>query len=263
MQAAEQIAKQSAEEAAALATALRFGDTTLILSHRLSAWCGKGPALEEDLALANTALDLLGQARLWLSLAGELEGRGRDEDALAYHRTDREFRNVLLVEQPNGDYAQTLVRQLYFDLWHSLALGLLAQGSDGRLAAIAAKAQKEVAYHLRRSSDLVIRLGDGTAESHCRTQGAAKGLWAYTGELFAPDFLDISKGDSQSLLSFSSVRQDWINTLSHIFQTATLRVPPADAWMHTGSARGVHTEHLSYLLAEMQVLPRTYPGARW
>lgn len=251
----------------AFATALRFGDTTLILSHRLSEWCGKGPALEEDLALANTALDLLGQARLWLSLAGELEGLGRDEDALAYHRTDREYRNLLLVELPNGDYAHTLMRQLFFDLWHSLALGTLTQSPEPRIADISAKAQKEVAYHLRRSADLIIRLGDGTPESHRRTQAAADTLWPYTSELFAHDFLGLSTPDpqtnSQQTLSFATLREPWLTSLSHIFQTAKLRVPPADAWMHRGSPQGIHTEHLSYLLAEMQVLPRTYPNARW
>lgn len=253
----------AAQGSPAFAYALRFGDTALILSHRLSEWCGKGPALEEDVALANVALDLLGQARLWLSLAGELEGEGRDEDALAYHRTDREFRNVLLVEQPNGDYAHTLVRQLYFDLWHSLALGVVARSPDRRFAEIAAKAQKEVAYHLRRSSDLIIRLGDGTEESHRRTQAAADALWPYTGELFDTGFANAAPSTDLLHVDFGALREDWLHSLGHIFQTATLRVPPPDAWMHKGGAQGIHTEHLGYLLAEMQVLPRTFPGARW
>ena len=240
--------------------ALRFGDTALILSQRLAAWCGKGPALEEDLAMTNTALDLLGQARLWLALAGEIEGAGRDEDALAYHRTDREFCNVLLVEQPNGDYAQTLVRQLYFDLWHSLALRILSRSEEPRIAGIAAKAQKEVAYHLRRSSDLVLRLGDGTEESHRRTQAAVDGLWGYTGELFELNFLG---GSADNLLELPGLRDEWLRSLAHLFEKATLRMPPADAPMQKGSAEGIHSEHLSYLLAEMQVLPRTYPNARW
>ena len=177
-------------QTAAFAYALRFGDTALILSHRLSEWCGKGPSPEEDLALTNVALDLLGQARHWLSLAAELEGAGRDENVLAYLRSEREFRNMLLVELPNGDYAHTLVRQFYFDLWHSLALGVLAQARDLRFAGIAGKAQKEVAYHLRRSSDLVVRMGDGTEQSHRRTQAAVDALWPYTGEFFAPDFIE-------------------------------------------------------------------------
>ena len=243
------------------ALALRFGDSALILSHRLSEWCGKGPALEEDLALANTALDLLGQARLWLTLAGEIEGRGRDEDALAYGRTDREYRNLLLVEQPNGDYAHTLIRQLYFDLWHSLALSVLVRVADQRVADIAAKAQKEVAYHLRRSADLIVRLGDGSDESHRKTQAAADALWPYTGEMFHAWF--VGAMEEQALPDFFALRQEWFSGLSRIFHSATLRLPSPEAWMHQGGAHGVHTEHLSYLLAEMQVLPRTYPGARW
>ncbi len=250
-------------QTAAFAHALRFGDTALILSHRLSELCGKGPSIEEDLALANVALDLLGQARHWLSLAGELEGAGRDEDALAYRRTDREFRNLLLVEQPNGDYAHTLVRQLYFDLWHSLALGLVTRARDQRFVGIAAKAQKEVAYHLRRSSDLVIRLGDGTEESHHRTQAAVDTLWAYTGELFAANFIDSAATELEEHFDFAALREEWLRRLGHIVQAATLRLPSPEAYMHQGSARGMHTEHLGYLLAEMQVLPRTYPGARW
>lgn len=245
------------------ALALRFGDSALILSHRLSEWCGKGPALEEDLALANTSLDLLGQARLWLTLAAEIEGRGRDEDGLAYHRTDREYRNLLLAEQPNGDYAYTLMRQLYFDLWHSLALGSMVAYHDRRFADIAAKAGKEVAYHLRRSADLVVRLGDGSEESHRRTQAAADALWPYTGELFAADFLGLSKAEEEGSLNFSALRGGWLSNLSEIFKSATLRLPPLEAPMHKGAAHGMHTEHLSYLLAEMQVLPRTYPDARW
>lgn len=248
---------------AALAYALRMGDSTLVLSHRLSEWCGRGPALEEDLALANVALDLLGQARLWLSLAGELEGNGRDEDTLAYHRTDREFRNVLLVEVPNGNYAHTLMRQLYFDLWHSLVLGLLTRAHNPRIAEIAAKSQKEVAYHLRRSTDLIVRIGDGTDKSHRLTQAAADALWLYTGELFAGDFIDLPLSNSEDVIDLSSLRGEWLHTIEHIFTLATLELPSPDAWMQKGSAQGIHTEHLSYLLAEMQVLPRTYPGAKW
>ena len=247
----------------ALGYALRMGDSTLVLSHRLSEWCGKGPALEEDLALANVALDLLGQARLWLQLAAELEGSGRDEDALAYRRTDREFRNVLLVELPNGHYAHTLTRQLYFDVWHSLALGLFARARNPRIADIAAKSQKEVAYHLRRSSDLFIRIGDGTDHSHQLTQAAADALWPYTGELFATDFIDAAIRDEDEHFDMSLLRSDWLRAVEHIFKAATLQVPSENVWMQTGSARGIHTEHLGYLLAEMQVLPRTYPDARW
>ncbi len=167
---------------------LRLGDTALILSHRMSEWCGKGPALEEDMALANTALDLLGQARLWLSYAAECEAAGRDEDALAYLREERDFHNLLLVELPNGNYADTIVREFYFDAWHSLALDQLTRSSDPRISAIAAKSQKEVTYHLRRSSDLVVRMGDGTAHSRTLVQAAADALWPYTGEMFLRRF---------------------------------------------------------------------------
>ena len=165
---------------------LRLGDNALILGHRLSEWCGHSPALEEDLALSNVALDLIGQTQLWLNLAGEVEGKGRDADKLAYLRDARDFRNVLLVEQPNGDFAMTMARQFYFDAWHYLLLRDLSGSKDSRVAEIAAKGLKEVTYHLERSRDWVLRLGDGTEESHRRMQAAIDDLWMYTGELFEP-----------------------------------------------------------------------------
>lgn len=240
----------------------RFGDTALILSQRLAELCGKGPALEEDMALANTALDLLGQARLWLSYAGHVEGAGRDEDALAYLRGDREFHNFLLVEQPNASYAEVLMRQFYFDVWHNLALARLESSSDSRIAEIGAKARKETAYHLRRSSDLVVRLGDGTEESHTRMQAAADLLWPFTGEFFASDFVDTAMAAAGAGFEAASVRDDWLHYASQLFSKATLRLPP-DTWMLQGGKQGVHTEHLSYLLAEMQVLHREQPEAAW
>lgn len=242
---------------------LRLGDTALVLSQRLGEWCGKGPALEEDMALANVALDLLGQARLWLGYAGEVEGAGRDEDALAFLRVEREFGNFLLVEQPNGTYADTLIRQLYFDAWHYFALEQLSRSSDPRIGEIAAKAHKEVAYHLRRSSDLIVRLGDGTELSHRLVQEAADALWAYTGELFAGDAVDEAAADTGFGFNPSSLKHAWLSRIRETFSAATLAVPPEDAWMHLGAKRGIHTEHLGYLLAEMQSLPRTYPGATW
>ena len=169
---------------------LRFGDNTLVLSQRLGQWCGKGPALEEDMALTNVALDLLGQARLWLSYAAELQGEGADEDSLAFHRDASAFYNLLLVEQPNGTYADTLMRQLLFDAWHALALRELGASTDQRVADIAQKATKEVAYHLRRSSDLVVRLGDGSERSHAMMQDALDNLWRFTGEMFEADAID-------------------------------------------------------------------------
>ena len=241
----------------------RLADTTLVLSHRLAELCGKGPALEEDMALANVALDLLGQARMWLGYAGEIEGAGRGEDDLAYLRGDREYHNFLLVELPNGSYADVLMRQFYFDAWHSLALNKLSASADPRIAEIAAKAAKEVAYHWRRSSDLVVRLGDGTGESHGRMQAAADSLWPYTGEMFIADHVDAAMALSGEGFDPGELQKEWLTTVERVFATATLQMPPRDAWMQKGGKQGAHTEHLGYLLAEMQALPRIYAGAQW
>ncbi|MGH3182433.1 MAG: 1,2-phenylacetyl-CoA epoxidase subunit PaaC, partial [Streptosporangiaceae bacterium] len=193
--------------------ALRLGDNDLILSQRLGAWCGHGPVLEEDLALANVALDLLGQARLWLGLAAKVEGAGRNEDQLAYLRDAGEFRNLLLTEQPNGDYACTTVRQYFFDAWHRLLLDTLAAGApDPRVRDIAAKARIEVAYHLRRSRDWVIRLGDGSEESHRRTQAAVAELWPFAGEMFAADGVDAAVCD------LAALRGPWIEQVQSTLQ---------------------------------------------
>jgi ring-1,2-phenylacetyl-CoA epoxidase subunit PaaC len=241
----------------------RFGDTALILSQRLAELCGKGPALEEDLALTNTALDLLGQARLWLSYAAEIENAGRDEDALAYLRSDRAFRNFLLVEQPNHSYSHVLMRQFYFDVWHNLALVRLESSMNPRIVEIAAKARTEAAYHLRRSGDLVIRLGDGTEESHARMQSAADALWSFTGEFFQADAIDDAMVSSGEGFAPAALHGDWLRTIQQAFDEATLRMPSIDLWMHTGGKQGIHTEHLGYLLAEMQVLQRDFPGTTW
>lgn len=249
--------------AAKFAYLTRLGDTALVLSQRLSELCGKGPALEEDMALANTALDLLGQARLWLNYAGEIEGEGRDEDALAYLRNDREFRNFLLVEQPNGNYAQTMMRQFLFDAWHSLALTQLMRSSDDRIAEIAAKSQKEVTYHLRRSSDLIVRMGDGTKLSRIYTQDALNMLWPFTGEMFMPDAVDQSLTLSGEGFDPSGLRREWLDYVTKVFAVATLQMSSADAWMQKGGKQGLHSEHLGYLLAEMQVVSRAHPEARW
>ncbi len=241
----------------------RLGDTALVLSQSIAGLCGKGPALEEDMALANTALDLLGQARLWLSYAGEIEGAGRDEDALAYLRGDREFRNFLLVEQPNGNYADTMVREFFFDCWHSLALAELMRSTDPRIAGIAAKSNKEVAYHLRRSSDLIVRMGDGTEQSRAFTQAAADTLWPFTGEMFTGDSVDVEMTASGEGFDPATLKSRWLVYVAQVFAVATLRMPPADAWMQKGGKQGVHSEHLGFLLAEMQVVPRAHPGAKW
>ncbi|MBV7482271.1 1,2-phenylacetyl-CoA epoxidase subunit PaaC [Bordetella sp. BOR01] len=245
---------------------LRLGDTTLVLSQRLSEWCGHGPALEEDLALTNTALDLLGQARMWLTLAGEVEGAGRDEDALAYLRHAHEFRNAILAERPNGHYGDTLARQFFFDVWHYFLLQRLAQSTDERVAAIAAKSLKEVTYHVRRSSDLVVRLGDGTPESHARMQEAVDSAWRYTGELFTDDAVDRDLAARGIGCELAALREPWLAHVREVLDEGTLAMPDADDAGHaayTGGRQGRHTEALSYLLAEMQALPRAYPGAVW
>ncbi|MCD0505418.1 1,2-phenylacetyl-CoA epoxidase subunit PaaC [Bordetella petrii] len=245
---------------------LRLGDTSLILSQRLSEWCGHGPALEEDLALTNTALDLLGQARMWLTLAGEVEGAGRDEDALAYFRHAPEFRNAVLVERPNGHYGNTLARQFFFDVWHYFLLQRLTQSSDERVAAIAAKSLKEVTYHVRRSSDLVVRLGDGSQESHARMQDAIDDAWRYTGELFADDDVDRDMAARGIGCTLAALREPWLQHVREVLGEATLALPDDAEAGHAafqGGRQGRHTEALSYVLAEMQSLPRAYPGAVW
>ncbi len=241
---------------------LRLGDNALVLGQRLSAWCGKGPILEEDIALANVALDLLGQARLWLAYAGEVEGRGRDEDALAFGRDGHEFLNVLLVEQPNGSYADTLGRQFYFDTWHYYLLRELARSGDDRVAAIAAKALKEATYHAERSADWVIRLGDGTEESHRRMQAALEDLWMYTGELFSMDAVDRAMVERRIGCDLALLREPWLAHVRQTLSEATLTMPNGD-WFQEGGKRGVHTERLGYLLAEMQFVQRAYPGCQW
>ena len=241
---------------------LRLGDNCLVLSQQLSAWCGHGPALEEDLALTNTALDLLGQARLWLSYAGEVEGAGRDEDALAYHRDASEFRNLLIVEQPNGHYGNTIARQFLFDVWHQQVLAGLCQSSDSRIADIAHKSVKESRYHVERSAGLMVALGDGTALSHERVQGAINKLWPYAHEWFEPDAVDEQCARAGWCPSASSLAESWHKNVKAVFERATLSMPEG-LGHQKGGKRGLHSEHLSHLLAPMQVLQRTHPGAQW
>lgn len=242
---------------------LRLGDSALILSQRLTEWCGKGPALEEDMALANISLDLIGQARLWLSYAAEVEGLGRDEDQLAFLRDAHDFRNLLLVEQPNGSYADTLVRQFFFDTWHQLTLEALTRSADGRVADIAEKALKEVRYHLRRSGDLIVRLGDGTDVSHRRVQSAINDLWMYTGEMFSSDEVDEVMAAQGIATDPSALRDAWLAHVAQVFAEATLTMPAPEAWMQSGGKQGRHGEAMGYLLAEMQFLQRAYPAAQW
>ncbi|ERP98111.1 phenylacetic acid degradation protein [Labrenzia sp. C1B10] len=241
---------------------LRRGDTALVLGHRVSEWCGHSPVLEEDIALANVALDLIGQARMWLGLAGEVEGKGRGENELAYLRDAWDFRNFLLAEQPNGDFGQTLMRQFLIDAYQVPLLEALKSSKDERIAAIAAKAGKEVAYHLDRSADLVIRLGDGTEESHRRMQQALDALWSYTGEMFASDAIDTAMAEAGLAPDAASLKSEWKETVEAVLDEATLTLPESD-FAHMGGLTGRHSEHLGHMLAEMQFLQRAYPGATW
>lgn len=245
---------------------LRLGDSTLILSHRVSEWTGHGPALEEDLAMTNVALDLLGHSRMWLTLAGQVEGQGRDEDQLAFLRDAPDFRNVLLVEKENGHYGDTLARQLVFDVWYYHLLQALTESSNESVAEIARKAMKEVTYHVRRSSDLVIRLGDGTPESHRKMQEALDDVWRFTGELFADDDVTRALADQSVIPLHASLQEPCMKILADIATEATLTLPDVAAGSHLayqGGVHGRHTEALGYILAEMQHLQRTYPGASW
>lgn len=242
---------------------LRQGDNALILSQQLSQMCGKGPALEEDMALTNVALDLLGQTRMWLTYAGELEGKGRDEDQLAFHRDAGEYRNVLLVEQQSGSYADVMMRQFLFDTWHYFLMQGLAKSTDQRIAAIAEKSLKEVTYHLRRSGDLVVRLGDGTQLSQRMMQAALDDLWMYSGEVFLYDALDEAMVEQGVAPPAASLRAAFLEHVGEILAEATLVMPPPDAYMQRGGKQGRHSERLGFILAEMQFLQRAYPGAEW
>ncbi len=240
----------------------RLGDSTLVLGHRVSEWCGLAPVLEEDIALANVALDLIGQTQLWLGLAAEVEGKGRDADELAFRRDVWEFRNLLLVERPNGDFGHTLMRQFLFDAWHQPMLKALEGSGDSRIAGIAAKAGREVAYHLERSADLVIRLGDGTEESHARMQAALDRLWPYTGEMMAGDSTDAALAEAGIMAAPDSIRPVWDALVAEVLGEATLKAPES-TFMHKGGKQGQHSEHLGHMLATMQWLQRAYPDATW
>ena len=239
---------------------LRMGDSTLILGHRISEWCGHAPILEEDIALANIALDLIGQTQMWLGLAAEVEGEGRTADDLAYLRDAFDFHNLLLVERPNGDFGQTLMRQFLFDAWHKPMLEALAKSPHERVSEIAQKSVKEVTYHLERSADLVVRLGDGTAQSHDKMQAALDDLWPYVGEMFVGDAVDDAL--TGIIPSCAEIKAEWSKTVSAVLASGTLTAPEDD-FAHLGGKTGHHSEHLGYLLAEMQFLQRAYPGATW
>ncbi|MDW3223761.1 MAG: 1,2-phenylacetyl-CoA epoxidase subunit PaaC [Paracoccaceae bacterium] len=240
-----------------------MGDNTLVLGHRVSEWCGIAPVLEEDIALANTALDLIGQTTLWLNLAGEIEGKGRDADALAFRRDVWDFRNVLLVEQPNGDFGQTMMRQFLFDTWHKACLGALMNSSHDQVAAIAEKSLKEVTYHLERTTDTVIGLGDGTEESHQYMQKALNRLYPYVGEFFVKDPVDdamVAVGIAPDPIS---VRPTFDMVLNAVLTEATLSKPDGE-FTHKGGKSGQrHSEHLGHILTQMQWLQHAYPDATW
>jgi ring-1,2-phenylacetyl-CoA epoxidase subunit PaaC len=247
---------------AAFAYLLRLGDDRLVLGHRLSEWCGHGPILEEDIALANVALDLIGEATLLLKLAGQLEGKGRNEDALAYFRDAIEYRNVLLAELPIGDFAVTIVRQLLFSVFSLLQMEALQRSTNADLAGIAAKAVKEARYHVRHSAQWVVTLGDGTDESHARAQAAVDDLWRYTGELFMADAVDQAAAADGFGVDPSVFAEPWRHQIDEIMRRATLTIPPV-AYMQRGGRDGRHTEHLGHMLAEMQIVARSNPGATW
>jgi ring-1,2-phenylacetyl-CoA epoxidase subunit PaaC len=244
-------------------TLLRLGDNTLVLGHRVSEWCGKAPVLEEDIALANTALDLIGQTQMWLGYAAEVEGAGRSADDLAMLRDVWDFRNILMVERPNLDFGHTIMRQFLFDAWHRDLLGALTLSSDPRVAEIAAKAVKEATYHLDRSAETVIALGDGTEESHTRMQTALDLLWPYTGEMFHADATDAQMVAEGIAPDPAGLRAAWLARVTATMAEATLALPQDD-FAHKGGRTGKqHTEHLGHLLTQMQWLQRAYPGAQW
>ncbi|MBA3662614.1 MAG: phenylacetate-CoA oxygenase subunit PaaC [Bacteroidetes bacterium] len=241
---------------------LRLGDCSIILAQRLCEWTSKGPFLEEDLALTNIALDIFGRGKSLLEYAGRVEGKGRNEDHLAFFRTDRQFKNYLICEQENGDYAKTMVRQCMIDAFDLLLYTELSKSKDETLAGISAKSVKEITYHKRHSFSWVNRFGNGTEESKTRAQTALNELWRFTGELFEveePDEILIKEGVAVDVKSFYS---KWENEVKNLFEKANLTIPEI-VFMQTGGRKGLHTEHLAYLLAEMQALPRMYPDAKW
>ncbi len=236
---------------------LHLADNALILGQRNAEWCGHGPVLEQDIAITNISLDLIGQARSLYQYAAQLKADGSTEDSLAYLRTEREFKNCLLVEQPNGDWAQTMLRQFLFSSYQYYLYQYLQNNKEETLAAIAEKSLKEVSYHLRWSSEWIIRLGDGTEESHSRILKALEELWRYTGELFiaAPYENDLG-------IAISSLKHDWSKKVNTVFEEATLKAPE-NVFMHTGGKTGTHTEHLGFILTELQYIQRVYPGCEW
>ncbi len=244
---------------------LRLGDDRLVLGHRLGEWCGHGPILEEDIAISNVALDLLGQATMLLRLAGEVEGKGRDEDALAYFREVVDFRNCQLAELPRGDFAFTIARQFLFDVYAVVTLDALSRSTHAELAAIAAKSLKEAKYHVRHSGEWMLKLGDGTEESHVKVQRALDNLWRFTPELFAADDVDRAMLEAGVAPDLAALKAQWDALVREVFDRATLTVPNDVPRAPTtrGGRTGAHTEFLGHMLAEMQIVARSHPGATW
>lgn len=247
---------------ALLAYVTRLGDNALILGQRMVELVAAYPELEEELANANFALDYIGQARMFYTYAGELEGQGRGEDDFAFLRAENEFRNYLLIEQPNNNFGDSITKLVLFDAFYLLLLGALTTCSDKRVTEIAARAEKEIRYHLRHNSQWLVRLGDGTDESHERVQAAVDNLWQYTGEMFAADEVDAIFAADFNGPDLGAIYTEWKQQLAAILDEATLAMPE-DAWMAAGGKEGRHSEHLGYMIAEMQYLQRTYPGANW
>jgi ring-1,2-phenylacetyl-CoA epoxidase subunit PaaC len=241
---------------------LRLGDSSLILGQRMAEWCSNGPILEEDIALSNISLDLFGQSRTMLSYAGEIEGKGRTENDLAFKRLEREFFNSLLSERPNGHFGDTVVRNLFISAFTYHLYKQLSSSSDSTISAFAAKSLKEVTYHLRHSAEWMVRLGDGTDESHEKAQQSLNDLWEYTDDLFAMNEVDEKLMLDDIAIDLNDIKPLWNNTINEVLERATL-TRPEDSFMQKGSLSGMHSEVLGHLLSEMQFLPRAYPNAKW
>ncbi|MDQ3108901.1 MAG: phenylacetate-CoA oxygenase subunit PaaC [Bacteroidota bacterium] len=242
---------------------LRLGDNSLVAGHRLSEWCSKGPFLEEDIAMTNIALDYVGASRILLTYAGVVEGKERSEDDFAYFRTHIHFKNALLLEQPNGDFAVTMAKQFYYSVFNYLLYTELQKSKDETLAGFATKALKEVTYHVRHVNEWVLRLGDGTEESHARMQKGIDDLWKYTDDLFATTEGDTLLQAEGIIPDVPALKSKWLEMISEVVQRATLTMPDVNAFQHKGSREGKRTEHLSYIVEEMQSIARAYPGAKW
>ncbi len=241
---------------------LRLGDSSLIIGHRLSEWCGHGPILEEDIALINIALDFVGNATSLLTYAAQVEDKGRTEDDLAYLRNERDYRNLLITEQPNGDFAATIARQFLYDVYTFFLYEELKKSKDETIAAIAAKSHKEITYHLRHTTEWMLRLGDGTEESHQRLQSGLNELWMYTSDMFDMNEVDSLLIKAGIVPDLNAVKEVWEKRVKDVIAEATLQLPAGNI-KQKGSREGKHSEHLGYLLAEMQYIPRSYPGTKW